>query len=47
MRVGEQVVGKIDKVVIVRSDIDGYIDNKAFFYMAPRLVSYDLILGLA
>ena len=45
--IGEQVVGRIDEVVTVRTDIDGCIDNKAFFYVAPKLMSYDLILGLA
>jgi hypothetical protein len=45
--VGEQVVGRIDEVVTVRADIDGCVDDRAFFYVAPKLVSYDLILGLA
>ncbi len=45
--VGEQVIGKIDEVVTVRADIDGCVDDRAFFYVAPKLVSYDLILSLA
>ena len=45
--IGKQVVGKIDEVVVVRTDIDGCVDDKAFFYVAPRIMSYDLILGLA
>jgi predicted aspartyl protease len=45
--VGKQVVGKIDEVVAVRVDVDGCIEERAFFYVAPELASYDLILGLA
>ena len=45
--IGKQVVGKINEVVVVRTNINGYVDDKAFFYIAPRIISYDLILGLA
>ena len=27
-------------------DIDGHIEKKAYFYVAPKLASYDLILGM-
>jgi predicted aspartyl protease len=38
--------GQIDEVAAVRIDIDGHVEEKAFFYVVPRLATYDLILGM-
>jgi len=40
------VTGEINEVVVVRIDIDGYIEEKVFFYVVLRLATYDLILGM-
>lgn len=36
----------IDEVAVVRSDINGYEEQRTFLYVVPRLASYDIILGL-
>jgi hypothetical protein len=40
------VEGQIDEVAVVQIDIDGHCEDKVFFYVAPRLALYDLILEL-
>ncbi len=44
--IGGQKAGRIEEVAVVRTDIDGCIENRAFFYVAPKLASYNLVLGL-
>ncbi len=36
---------EVREVAVVRLDIDGYIEERAFLYVVPRLASYDMILG--
>lgn len=36
----------VDEVVIVQIDIDGHKESRAFFYIVPKIASYDLIVGL-
>jgi hypothetical protein len=36
----------IDEVVVVQTDVDGHLESRNFFYVVPRLASYDLIIGL-
>lgn len=46
MGISGQKAKRIKEIVIVRIDIDECVDNKAFFYIALKLASYDLILEL-
>jgi hypothetical protein len=39
-------VGQINEVTVIRIDINGHIEEKVFFYVVPRLATYDLILGM-
>jgi predicted aspartyl protease len=41
-----QSEGYVTEVAAISIDIDGHLESKAYFYIAPRLASYDLILGL-
>ncbi len=36
----------VDEVAIVQIDIDGHKESRAFFYIVPKIASYDLIVGL-
>ena len=36
----------IDEVVVVQNDVDGHLEPRNFFYVVPKLASYDLIIGL-
>lgn len=36
----------ITEVAAMTIDIDGHVENRAYFYIAPKLASYDLILGM-
>jgi hypothetical protein len=36
----------IDEVVVVQTDVDGHLEPRNFFYVVPKLASYDLIIGL-
>lgn len=36
----------ISEVAVISIDIDGYYKEKAYFYIVPKLASYDLILGM-
>ncbi len=36
----------VDEVAVVQIDIDGHQKSRAFFYIVPKLASYDLILDL-
>ena len=38
--------GLVTEVAVVVIDIDGHCEDQAFFYVAPRLASYDMILGM-
>jgi hypothetical protein len=35
----------IQEIAIVRLDVDGHVEKRAFLYVVPRLASYDMILG--
>lgn len=36
----------VDEVAIVQTDIDGNKESRTFFYIVPKIGSYDLIVGL-
>lgn len=36
----------VDEVAVVQIDIDGHQETRAYFYVVPKIASYDLILGL-
>ena len=36
---------EVTEVAVLRLDINGYAEEKAFLYVVPRLASYDIILG--
>lgn len=38
--------GAVTDVAVVSIDIDGHYEERAFFYIVPRLASYDMILGM-
>jgi hypothetical protein len=38
---------KISKVTVMSIDINGYVEERAFTYIVPRLALYDIILGIA
>jgi hypothetical protein len=40
------VTGQINKIMAIRININGHIKEKAFFYIVPRLATYNLILGI-
>ena len=35
----------VDELAIARIDIDGHVEKDMFFYIVPKLASYDVILG--
>ena len=35
----------VKEIVIVRLDINGYVEERAFLYVVSRLASYNIILG--
>lgn len=37
---------QISEVAVAHIDIDGHVEKRIFFYIAPRLADYDLILGM-
>jgi transposase InsO family protein/predicted aspartyl protease len=37
---------QVTEVAVVSMDIDGHVEAQAFFYVVPRLASYNMILGL-
>ncbi len=43
----EPFSASVKKVVIVQIDIDEHQKSKAFFYIVPKIASYDLILSLS
>jgi hypothetical protein len=36
----------ISEVAIISIDISGHSEEQVFLYIVPRLVSYDMILGI-
>ncbi len=39
-------IGEINEVVVVQIDINGHIEDRAFFYIIPQLENYNIILDL-